>query len=385
MLLSHSTRTLWVHDMLRSLHLILCLVLFTGVNAQVFNSTIVHDGIVRSYLTYVPTTWTSTANMPLVFVLHGTTQDGQAIMDISEFNTVAEDNGFITVYPDGIGGSWNTGIAGGSTADDIGLIDTLVTVHQSQYGIDDSRVFSCGFSAGGYLSYRLACESARCFAGVASVAGTMTDMIASNCNPLYVTPVLHIHGDADFIVAYNGSAIAGISVDSVLSTWNSFNSCPSVPVISARPNINLPDFSTVDEWVYSPCSMSTQNVLLKVNGGGHQWPGTNALLGGIGAINRDIDASEEIWDFFSVLDCNNIITTVSTVSAVEGVPWFYTVGNTLMIDGLEESAGYHIYNLQGGLELFGTVSPSGRIEMNTLGKGMYLLKVVGRPCMKLIR
>jgi polyhydroxybutyrate depolymerase len=359
--------------------------LIPDLHAQVVSASVFHDGIARSYLTYVPTTWTTTSNMPLLFVLHGTSQNGQGIMDISEFNAIAENNGFLVVYPDGIGGSWNTGIAGGSGADDLGLIDTLVQIHQAQYGVDESRVFACGFSAGGYMSYRLACESSRCFAGVASVAGTMTGLVASNCNPQFITPVIHIHGDADFIVAFNGSAIAGISVDSVLSIWNAANSCPVTPVITARPNTNLLDFSTVDEWTYSPCAVNTQNVLLKVNNGGHQWPGTNVVLGGIGVINRDIDASEEIWNFFSGLDCDNLTTSVAAKEEDVIRMWYDKVGRTLHFEGLSGVAAFYIYNAQGALEATGNVSDSEPAYVGGLGAGFHLVTMEGWRRWKFVR
>lgn len=350
----------------------LLLILGNHTSAQVMNSTVLYDGVNRSYVTYVPTTWLTTVNMPLLFVLHGTTQTGQGIADISEFNTIAENEGFIVVYPDGIGGSWNTGIPGASTADDMGLIDTLIVMHEALYGTDQSRVFSCGFSAGGYMSYRLACESPRCFAGVASVSGTMTDLIVNNCSPLFTTPVLHIHGDADFVVAYNGSVIAGIGVDSVMATWNGYNTCPTVPVMTSLPDINTMDNSTVDKYTFEPCAQNLSNVLLKVNGGGHQWPGTNAILGGIGVINRDIDASEEIWNFFSALDCDNV-TTVSEEQFIDpSTAWFDPTMNALHFD-LSDKMEYRIVNAQGKSVGSGMLAIGEHIvDLHDLSPGVYI-------------
>jgi polyhydroxybutyrate depolymerase len=215
---------------------------------------------------------------------------------------VAETNGFIAAYPSGIAGTWNTGLPGASTADDLGLIDTIATILEQQYTIDPLRVYSCGFSAGGYMSYRLACESPRCFAAIASVSGTMTEVAFNACAPVFPAHVLHIHGTSDFVVNYNGGGFTGKSVDEVLALWNNWNSCNTTPQVTALPNINLFDLSTVELHDYTPCTQGAVE-LLKVLGGGHQWPGTSSLLGGLGTINRDIDASEEIWDFFSAYSC----------------------------------------------------------------------------------
>lgn len=170
-----------------------CVAVFftTQVNALLaqVSGTIVHDGLERGYELHVPSTWSLGQSLPLVFVLHGTTQTGERIMEISNFNALAEANNFIVVYPDGIGGSWNTGIPLASTADDMGLIEALIARFQVDLGVDTLRIYSCGFSAGGYLSYRLACESSRCFAAVASVAGTMTQDASDACVPQHITPV----------------------------------------------------------------------------------------------------------------------------------------------------------------------------------------------------
>lgn len=326
-----------------------CVAVFftTQVNALLaqVSGTIVHDGLERGYELHVPSTWSLGQSLPLVFVLHGTTQTGERIMEISNFNALAEANNFIVVYPDGIGGSWNTGIPLASTADDMGLIEALIARFQVDLGVDTLRIYSCGFSAGGYLSYRLACESSRCFAAVASVAGTMTQDASDACVPQHITPAMQIHGTSDFVVDYNGSAVAGISVDELIAQWNGFNNCPLSPDITQLPNIDLFDLSTVEQHVYAPCDATTSTVLLKVNGGGHQWPGTDVILGGLGTINRDISASEKIWEFFSGFSCQGISTVVveagehptvlyDPISQCLGFEWTGTPKDYEIIDGI---------------------------------------------------
>jgi polyhydroxybutyrate depolymerase len=80
-------------------------------------------------------------------------------------------------------------------------------------------------------------------------------------------------------------------------------------VIEDIPNTSLIDLSTVQRFTYEPCDESSVVELLKIDGGGHQWPGTDALFGGIGSINRDIDASQEIWNFFSQFQCPSDVST----------------------------------------------------------------------------
>jgi polyhydroxybutyrate depolymerase len=288
--------------------LLALLLLATTATSQI-EATIDINGESRSYTYFVPLTMPPQA-YSLVFVLHGATQTGQGIMDISQMNDIANAGNFIAVYPDGVGNSWNVGLTtGGSTADDMAFIEALVELFAADFSIDQTRVYSCGFSAGGYMSHRLACESSVCFAAIASVSGAISESALTSCSPQYSPSIMQIHGTSDIIVSYNGSAISGISVDDIIATWLSNNNCNTTAVIEDIPNTSLIDLSTVQRFTYEPCDESSVVELLKIDGGGHQWPGTDAVFGGIGSINRDIDASQEIWNFFSQFQCPSDVST----------------------------------------------------------------------------
>ncbi|MFM7766634.1 MAG: PHB depolymerase family esterase [Bacteroidota bacterium] len=290
------------------IHYSIILSLFTvasTVSLAQTNGSIQHNGITRNYIVYVPAAYQPGDSWPLVFVLHGFTQTASAIMGVSGFNAIADTGNFIVAYPNGVGNAWNTnsGMTGGSTADDIGFVAALTDTLYALYNIDTNRVFSCGFSAGGYMSHRLACESPRCYAAVASVSGTMSVNAFNACAPARDISVMQIHGTSDAIVSYNGSAQGGKSVADVIGLWVGQNSCSTSPQVQLLPDINTQDNSTVEKSVYAPCGTGTEVNLYKVIGGGHQWPGTTSLLGGLGAVNRDISASAEIWNFFSRFSC----------------------------------------------------------------------------------
>jgi dipeptidyl aminopeptidase/acylaminoacyl peptidase len=61
----------------------------------------------RSYLVHVPPSYTGTTPVPLVFDFHGYSQSGQAQMSYSGFRELGDQEGFIVVYPEGVGASWN--------------------------------------------------------------------------------------------------------------------------------------------------------------------------------------------------------------------------------------------------------------------------------------
>jgi polyhydroxybutyrate depolymerase len=259
------------------------------------------EGISRTYTVYVPSTYVMGDQLPLVFALHGLTQTGNIMMQFSDFNTYAEQYRFIVAYPDGEGNTWNVGFAGGTNTNDVGFLSALIDTLHDQYDIDLGRVYSTGFSNGGFMSYRLACELGDRIAAIAPVAGTMTDGAFTSCAPSRNIPVMHIHGTNDFVVSYNGG-FGNKSVDEVLGFWRSFNNCPADAVI-----VNLPDLvqegSTVQTQTWTPCMDSTEVVLYKVINGGHTWPGSVGTTG-LGNTNRDIIASDEIWKFVSRFSLN---------------------------------------------------------------------------------
>jgi polyhydroxybutyrate depolymerase len=282
-----------MHKLLISL--LFSFLLTVAVRSQV-NGSFSFDGINRTYMVYLPQNYTAGDSFPLLLALHGLTQSGQSIMGFSGFNLIADTADFIVVYPDGVGNAWNVGFAGGSTADDVGFISALIDTLYQTYNIDLNRVYSTGFSNGGFLSYRLACELGDRIAAIAPVAGTMTDGSYNLCSPERQMPVLHIHGTNDFVVSYNGG-FGNKSVDQVLSFWNDYNNCPGIPLIENLPDL-VAEGSTVKRYTWSPCEESSEVMLLKIINGGHTWPGSVGITG-IGITNRDISASGEIWKFVS--------------------------------------------------------------------------------------
>jgi polyhydroxybutyrate depolymerase len=267
------------------------------------NGSFLFEDINRSYIVYVPQQEKNGEAYPLMMVLHGFTQTGQAIMNYSDFNTYAELYGFVAVYPNGVGNSWNVGVGGGSTANDVGFLSALIDTLNQQIGIDLNRVYACGFSNGGFMSYRLACELNDRIAAIGPVAGTMANAAFEDCAPGKAVPVMHIHGTNDFIVSYNGTS-SNKSVAAVLDLWTQNNACNPDPEVLDLPDL-VQEGSTVQQYTWSPCEANTEVVHLKVNGGGHTWPGAVGNSG-IGNTNQDIIASDEIWKFVSRFNLNGL-------------------------------------------------------------------------------
>ena len=223
-------------------YLIILLTLIPIISfAQVDSSSFIFEGIERNYLVFLPTDYNGTDEIPVVFNLHGYTLNARQQMDYSLMNIVADSEGFIAVYPNAAGpnNSWNSGINGSPNINDVGFFDTLIDTLSEHYSIDTTRIFSCGFSLGGFMSNRLACELSNRIAAVATVSGTMAQSIGNTCSPNRYMPELLIHGTNDLCGPYNGY-LDWFSVQQKLDHWTNFNFC------TESDTTLLPDLDTLD-------------------------------------------------------------------------------------------------------------------------------------------
>jgi polyhydroxybutyrate depolymerase len=316
---------------------------------------------------YTPTNWDNTQQVPLLILLHGLTQTGSGVMDITQFNPIAEQNNFIVVYPDGENFAWNANMnVSISTADDIGFIETLAQHFQNNFSTNPLKQYLVGFSNGGFMSHKIACESSMCFAGIATVSGNMSDTVYNNCNPQFSPAVLHMHGTADAIVPYNGGSGTGVSVDQTINKWKNFLFCDPTPITTDMPNTNIFDLS-------SPQRISYQNglnelELIKINGGGHQWPGIQTLVGGAGTINFDFYSPQYIWDFLNGKSCpSNSIKEIDENNLVWPNPasdYLYFKDKTITT--------FEIVDMKGNTILKGA-NHNNSVFIGNLDLGMYFL------------
>jgi len=356
--------------------LLLAILAAISLRAQVPGS-FSYEGLNRTYTVYLPASYSQGDHLPLLLALHGLTQTGNNMMQFTDFNTYADQYNFIVVYPDGINNSWNVGFSGGSTANDVGFLSALIDTLHLDYGIDLNRVYSTGFSNGGFMSYRLACELTARIAAIAPVAGTMTDVALGSCQPSRNIPVMHIHGTNDFVVFYNGG-FGNASVDQVLTWWRNFSNCPANAVIVDLPDL-VAEGSTVQTYTWAPCDDSVEVMHYKVINGGHTWPGSVGVTG-VGNTNRDISASDEIWKFVSRFSLN-LPTYVQDVMLARISCYPNPSENrsvTIRCEHLSGPAGLTVFSA-GGISVYHTMLPqqSGEHKVNLTGirPGLYILNI----------
>jgi len=280
--------------------LILLFVSQSIVHAQIQRDSFEFEGRLRNYMVYLPNNYTGNTSFPLVIYLHSYGWTAQQGMNYTQLNQVADASDFIVVYPSAIP-NWNSVIGDNASAQtpnvgDVGFINALIDTMSNRYSIDLERVYACGYSNGGMMSYKLAFQLSHRIAAIASVGGSISTSSAESCNPVRPIPVLHIHGTSDTWVPINGSA-GRLSVDQTLSIWTSFNDCVQVDT-TILPDLDPTDGCTVEKVTYTNCSDNSDVVYYRVINGGHTWPGAGPAGYPAGNTNQDINAGVEIWNFF---------------------------------------------------------------------------------------
>jgi len=369
---------------MRKRNLLFVIFLFATIftNAQqTLNESMLHDGVTREYIVYVPAIYDGSTPVPLLFNFHGYGMSANNQMSYGNMRAVADTAGFILVYPQGTlfwgfphwnVGSWTLG----STADDIGFTEAMIDTLAANYNIDLNRVYSCGYSNGGYFSFVLACQLSAEIAAIGAVGGTMSTETYNSCNPSHPTPVVTIHGTDDATVSYNGgNPNNSESLSDVNTYWANYNNTIVSPVVSNLPNINTTDGSTVELSLFDNGDNCTSVEHYKVIGGDHDWPGSWG--------NMDINADAVIWSFVSKYDLNGLIgcatTSINENNNTQENYKIYPnpVHTQITIDlGLAVEKEFRLYNPIGELVLTGVLnSQISTIDLSSLPPNVYVLNI----------
>ncbi len=266
------------------------------VETGLFEMDMTFQDSLRTYFIYIPDSYNVDAPLPLLLTFHGYTSSAKTIMNYSNYNNLADSLGFIAVYPQGtlLEGTTHWNVGGWtleSKTDDVAFVDKLIEDLTAEYAIDEDRIYTNGMSNGGYMSFLLACQPNSRFAAMASITGAMTPQTLSACSPQQSVPVLQIHADTDETVPYAGDPSWTISIEDIIDFWVTHNGTLTDPEITALPDIDPNDGSTVEKHVYKASASAAPVIHYFVKSGGHDWPGAWG--------NNDFSASEITWEFLS--------------------------------------------------------------------------------------
>ena len=287
--------------LLISLPVVLVLVEAVSYYAQKrSNGFMVSSGRQREYLLYVPKSYDRSKPTPLVISLHGGAMWPAAQMETSQWNRVADEHGFIVVYPSGVSGegprAWRGG-GGAGLMSDVRFISELIDTLGAHYNIDPTQVYANGLSNGGGMAFELSCTLSDRIAAVGMVA-TAIFLPWSSCPDRRAVPMIAFHGTADRAARYHGgkSWVARRyvfpDIPTWIANWGRRNRC-------APKAVDVAVAMDVTRRTYTNCANGAAVVLYTIEGGGHTWPGGGPMPEWFaGATSNSVDASSLMWAFF---------------------------------------------------------------------------------------
>ncbi len=250
-------------------------------------ASLVSDGLVRTYRVHVPPAPLMGPGRPLVVVLHGRGGSGAQAERAYGFDALADREGFVVAYPDGVERGWNDAdLDRHADVDDVAFLTRLVDDLSTRYAVEPHRVYVAGMSNGGFMAERLACEMPDRIAAVGVVAASRR----AACPGARPVSVMHVHGLRDRLVRYAGASGGAIgaypSLPSLASGWRHVDGCRPLPVVRTAGVVRRAEARG--------CALGTDVVLVTIATAGHEWPGGRRAA----TPAATFDATAELWAFF---------------------------------------------------------------------------------------
>ena len=282
-----------------------------------------HDNLTRCWQTHIPENLDLNETVPLIIDMHGYASDSSTQRELSSFNTIADEEGAIVIYPDGVSGynmpwdveenqAWNSGWCCAHSArediDDRGFIEKIVNISLEIHNIDSNRVYASGWSNGCAMAQRLAMESSHIFAAVGCMAMYLITEPVGDYTPI---PVMEVHGFLDQVVLYESTALSVPFNEEMWTNpeaydtgaieniyeWADYNGCPG-PLETFELN-GLYSVQGFDD-----CENNTSVRLMTIYAAQHN-PYANdvddgSVIGGLFVGTQGlVESSQVVWEFLS--------------------------------------------------------------------------------------
>lgn len=282
------------------------------------------DGRSHSYRLYIPATLAAVP-APLLVSLHGGASNALLHNTLTRLPAQAEASGFVllspngyTDNPDSVLYTWNAGAccdpAAADNVDQLKVLRAMLDDAATRVAVDTRRVYAAGYSNGGMMAYRLACQMSDRIAAIGVVAGEMMDKDLSfglertvfDCDPPRPVPVIHLHGLSDTCARFEGGVGTGAqprpprsAVPDNIAFWRTHNGCTTGPTQTYQQGDARCE-------THGGCSNGADVRLCTVDSAGHVWPGApastypaelQASCGG--AQTTNLDANTQLWSFFA--------------------------------------------------------------------------------------
>jgi polyhydroxybutyrate depolymerase len=347
--------------------------------------TLTWDGTERDYLEYVPASYNPENPAPVVFCLHGLGDNMTNFTGVG-FHQVADQKGWIVITPQALdaivmtqnmGAAWNAGVGATGTAfgdiflnpdvDDTGFLTAVLDSVINHFNVNTDSVFFMGFSMGGFMCNKMACEIGDRITAIASVSGTIG--VGYTPNPQVEINTIHFHGTEDTQIGYNnaefqtplGTYNVGMGAEALVDFWKGYNSCDEQAIVTLFPDTQS-DGKTFERYLYQNGTNGVQTAFIKIIGGDHDW---------YFIPQNDIDYTTEIYKFFT--NTMDFPSDVENQAAILSDIYPNPASNSVTI-GIE-NANVSIFDITGKLVLNISDSNNQTIDISTLSEGMYIVKI----------
>ena len=256
-----------------------------GGQSQVVNFTTA-SGTLRTYLVYIPSTYSVSTRTPLILSYHGASATSQGQEGLTGFSTTQYNTDTIVVYPQGINGYWQGAPYSTAGVDDVAFTTQLLANLSATYCVDPNRVYASGFSNGGGFVGTLACDPAASllFAayGVHSGAFYPNVTYTASCDPTSVSyqypsclpgrahiPIIEFHGYNDTQIPYFGGAHNNQCLPTIPHWATAWAAREGYPTTNVTTNLGSGNF----QYQFGTSAAGAPGVIThyEIFGLGHSW------------------------------------------------------------------------------------------------------------------
>jgi polyhydroxybutyrate depolymerase len=274
-------------------------------NVRITYDTYTHsDGITRSVGVMMPTNRDERA--PAIVVLHFNLGGAPGMANLTEIGELARDEGVVILLPMADDATWSHNPNEVGASDDAGFLAGMIDEYVQRYDLDARRIYMTGYSQGGNMTVRMACDYPDKIAAGASVSATMRKSLARQCAPSVPTPMAFFHGTDDQQVPYGPGipsllrdllGVGALGAQDAAKYWAEINGCEGDATRTMLP-APVADGTTIQLDSYDSCPANRGAALFTIQGGGHTWPGVLDFVPVAGITTQNLRANRAMWDFF---------------------------------------------------------------------------------------
>ncbi|MBK9107431.1 MAG: T9SS type A sorting domain-containing protein [Saprospiraceae bacterium] len=347
------------------------------------------DGHMRECIVVQPSTPPPPGGYPIVYMLHGTSGDGEKFYNISGWKELGEEENFITVFPSSL--SWcfvedgiekhNTRWINGSVTenpcsgapqnyvDDVKFLKLLAKLISDSLPVNRSMIFACGFSNGCSMIHKLAVDAGDVFAALAGCSSVLAQ--SDSARPIVRVPLWTLVGSLDdrFIVPpftelpFGNDSILGYLKDPIRRTLG----CQGLEESFVKTETD--SLHTYQFLVNKTGEVAAPYIFTLAKGMTHEFPnGSNYFFNGPRRFweffKRSITVEAEDYDSLkSIINIypnpSNQLLNISAASELEDFDW-------------------KIFNVQGSLIKSGRHLKGTQLQINKsdCGSGLFLFQLI---------